>query len=175
MHNDSSRFTRGKIRALLEPLERSVLVDALVDLATTSDETANYLEVRFGKRSEREDLEMLSARIDDALNYAVTSKRLDNWGHMHIDTSDIFREIEEREKQGLIRLAFSELELLLMRLYDYYEYQEECELEDEISFCVEHMVRIAASATDPGDKEFFLSLFSRKWLFHYAIWYADID
>jgi len=155
MHNDSSRFMRGKIRELLEPLERSALIDALVDLATTSDETANYLEVRFGKRDEREDLDMLSSRIDNALEYAVSSKRLDSWGHMHIDTSDIFREIEEREKQGLIRLAFSELELLLMRLYDYYEYQEECELEDEIRLCVEHMVRIAASATNPGDKDFF--------------------
>ena len=148
-------FVRGKIRELLEPLERSALIDTLVDLAATSDETANYLEVRFGKRGEREDLEMLSSRIDDVLDYAVSSKRLDSWRHMHIDTSDIFREIEEREKQGLFRLAFSELELLLTRLYDYYEHQEECELEDEVRFCVEHMVRIAASATDNRDKEFF--------------------
>jgi hypothetical protein len=98
---------------------------------------------------------MLSSRVDAALDYAVSSKRLDSWGHMHIDTSDIYREIEEREKQGLIRLAFSELEILLTRLYDYYEYQEECELEDEVTYCVEHMVRIAASATDHGDKDFF--------------------
>jgi len=155
MHIAPSSFVRKKIRELLEPLERSALIDTLVDLAATSDETANYLEVRFGKRGESEDLEKLSSRIDDALDYAVSSRRMDSWGRMHIDTSDIFREIEEREKQGLIRLAFSELELLLTRLYDYYEYQEECELEDEVRFCVEQMVRISTSATDHGDKEFF--------------------
>ena len=30
MYNDSLRFMRGKIRELLEPLERSALIDTLV-------------------------------------------------------------------------------------------------------------------------------------------------
>lgn len=57
-------------------------------------------------------------------------------------------------QKGKIRLAFTELEILFRKLQDYYEYQEECEIDDECGYCIMKMADIADAATDPHDKEF---------------------
>lgn len=142
------------IRKLLASLDRNALIDALVDLADSDDETANFLEVRFGTRQEDKDIAILTAKIEQELKRAASRNRRGDWGHMQLETGDIFREIDEREKQGKIRLAFSELEVLFRELQNYYEYQEECEIDDECDYCIRRMAEIAESATDPSDREF---------------------
>jgi hypothetical protein len=154
MSENSPHDTQDKIRKLLASLDRNTLIDVLVDLADTDEETANYLEVRFGTRGEDEDIAILTKKIKQELRSAASRNRRGDWGHMHIETGDIYREIDEREKQGRIKLAFSELEVLFRELQDYYEYQEECEIDDECDYCIGRMAEIAESATDPSDKEF---------------------
>jgi len=154
MVQNSPGATHETIRKLLESLDRNELIDVLVDLAASDHETANYLEVRFGERAEDEDITILSAKIEEELNRAASSRHRGSWGHMQIDFGDIMREIEEREKQGRIRLAFTELEVLFRKLQDYYEYQEECEIDDECDYCIRRMADIAKSVVDPNDKEF---------------------
>jgi len=46
MEHNPRRINREEIRELLEPLERTVLIDVLVDIAESNYETANYLDCR---------------------------------------------------------------------------------------------------------------------------------
>ena len=154
MSQNLPQETRETIRKLLAPLDRNMLIDVLVDLACSDNETANYLEVRFGTRNEDEDIAVLTAKIEYELTRAASRNRRDDWGNMQIETGDIFREIDERKKQGKIRLAFSELEAVFRELQNYYDCQEECEIDDECDDCIRGMAGIAESATDPDDKEF---------------------
>jgi len=142
------------IRKLLVPLDRNALIDVLVDLADSDDETANYLEVRFGTRGEDEDIAILTEKIKQELERAASRNSRDAWGNMQIDIGDIYREIDEREKQGKIRLAFSELEALFRELQNYYDFQEECEIDDECDDCISRLAKIAELATIPTDREF---------------------
>ena len=142
------------MRETLEKLSKKELIDFVVEYVEGDPKLANALAVAFREPDHEQELRKIEYAIDRALWGIADYRRRDYWGYVDIDVSDIKAEIMLRAKQGHIRLAFAELELLYCRLLGLFGFQSECEISDEAECCLGMMHEIAGEATLQEDKEF---------------------
>jgi hypothetical protein len=143
------------IGELLEGLDKDALISFLVEYADHDARFRNALCVRFCEPEFEEELDRLGREIDYALDGASDYRRRGDWGNIEFDVSDIYTEIAVRAEQGHVRLAFASLELLYRKLLELFEYQEECEIGDEVEYyLLERMVEVADKAVLPEDREY---------------------
>lgn len=140
------------MRKLLESKNSGELLDFLEEYAKRDDAFRNALRVRFAKPDFHAELKSISAKIDNVLDDVPNYNRhRGGWGYVNIDTDNIIFEIEERVKQGHIKLAFAELEILYVKLINLFEYQEECEISDKAESCLWFMSDVAEKAVETSD------------------------
>jgi len=154
------------MRELLQKLSKEKIIDFLVEYGKENSDFANAVNVRFGKTEFSEELNKMERFIDIAFSDVGDYYYHDGWGELDFDTSQIYKEIAERLKQGHIRLAFAECSLLYQKYLEVFEYQEECEVADEAESTLELMADIAKKATTTEDKEY---------IFNECIALCDID
>ena len=142
---------------LLEAAAPEALLDFVKEYARHDPKFENALRVQFAQPDFEAELEKISGIIDAALADVPDWDKHDKWGWISIDTGDILFEVEQRVKQGHIRLAFAALETLYVKLLENFEYQGECELAMEAEACLARMANVAAQATDPADREYILA------------------
>jgi hypothetical protein len=145
---------RRMYRNILENAKPKDLFDFLEEYAKLDEKFKNALHVRFSAPDFEDDLHKVRVMIDNALDAAVEYGRHDSWGWMKIDTSEIIFEIKQRAKQGNVKLAFAELEILYRKLIELFECQSECEVNDEAESVLQMIADVAKKATDPHDKEY---------------------
>jgi hypothetical protein len=143
-----------QMKRLLKKAKPEDLFDFLEEYAERDAKFENALRVRFSEPDFQDELDKMNAMIDAALADASDHRYHGIWGSVNINTSEILFEIEQREKQGKIRLAFAELEMLYLKLLEIFEYQDECEISDEAEYCLKLMSDVAKKATDVSDKEY---------------------
>jgi hypothetical protein len=142
------------MRDLLKKVEQEELFDFLEEYAEYNPKFDNAIHSRFSKPVFQDELDKISEVIDDALKNVLDYRQRDNWGCVNVNTSDIIFEINQRAAQGNIKLAFSEIEMLFRKLITLFEYQGECEISNEVDYCLDLMSDIAKQATDIADKEY---------------------
>jgi hypothetical protein len=139
---------------LLTSADASELLDFLSDYAKHDSKFDNAVQVRFGAPDFDHEVDKITEMIDDALTGNGGDYRRGSWGHIYVDTSEICEEIRARAEQGHIRLAFTESEMLYRKLLELFEYQEECEINDEAGDCIDKMTEVAKMATAADDQEY---------------------
>jgi hypothetical protein len=142
------------VRELLEKLQKSEIIDFLVEYSENGSKLANAVNVSFRKPEFDTELSKIEHEIDTALEDVSDYRNRDSWGNVHFDVSGIIEEIYQRMKQGHIKLAFAETELLYRKLLESFEYQGECEISDMAEYCVDIMSDIACRANTSNDKEY---------------------
>jgi len=142
------------VAELIEGLSKEQLTEFLVDYAERDSKIVNALNVRFGIPEFKTELAKIQRKINDALKGVSDWSRHDSWGHVYIDTNDIFNEIHERAEQGHVKLAFAQLEMLYRKLLAHFEYQGECEISDDAEYCLTIMFELADKAILEEDKEY---------------------
>lgn len=149
-----TRNYEQSIRELLGQLSKDELIDFIATYSVRDDRFADAVSVRFSEPEFQHEITKLEKRVDAALEPANEYRTYGGWGYIDIDLSDIVMEIEQRTKQGHIKLAFDEVELLYRKLLENFEYQQECELSDEAESCLDLMAEIAGDAVLSEDKEY---------------------
>jgi len=143
-----------QVREFFENINRERLLDFLAEYAASDAKFANAVNVHFGRPEFEEELKKIEKTVNSAFNGMKYYGDRDNWRYLDIDTNTIVDEIEQRTRQGHIRLAFAEIEILYRKLVENFEYQEECEVSDEAESCLDIMSEIAAKATREEDKKY---------------------
>jgi hypothetical protein len=154
------------MRKLLANITQNELLDFLDEYAKHDSKFENALQVRFGEPDFHSELKKISRNIEALLDDVSDWDAHDSWGHVSVDTSEIFYEAEQRVKRGQIRLAFAVLETLYVKLLENFEYQGECELADEAENCLARMAELAQKAASPEDQAY---------IFECSIALADLD
>ncbi len=142
------------LRKLLEKASKANLIDFLVEYAEYDGRFKNAVHVCFASHEYAAELSKIEAAIAEALAGTYDDDKRDRWGWVSFDISDIVWEIERRTKQGHIRLAFAEIELLYRKLLENFEYQGECEISMEAERCLDLMAVIAGKSDSSEDREF---------------------
>ena len=142
------------MRDLLEGLSKKDLVDFLVDYAETDTKFTNALNMQFQEPVYEEELVRIENDIDYELADVSDFSDRNKWGNLIFDVSSIYFEMDQRKRQGHIRLAFDIAALLYCKLLEIFEYQGECEVSDEASSCIKEMSDISRMAVNEQDKAY---------------------
>ena len=156
---------------LIKNADENKLAEFLADYANQNPKFAIALKARFSEQMNYfDEISNFHFLIDEAIEKALNYRLSGSFSYLNIDTSEVTDEINERARQGHIKLAFDALKLLYTSLLAIYEYQDECEVSDEIEDCLDHMVDVAKKASLPSDKEFI-----HKCCVELAYYYDEID
>jgi len=154
-------------RGLLEQIKPGKLLDFLEDYAKHNSGFEGALRVRFEVPDERAELAGLERKIDAALEEVSYNRHGAHWyGGVHLDTSCITFDVEQRVKQGNILLTFKMLELFYRKLLEVFENQDECEVSMEIENVLKLMAEVADQAVDSADQAY---------IFECCIALADVE
>ena len=142
------------LESLLKEQSKEKLIEFILDYSTHSDRFKNAVEVRFASPDYDAELQKMQRNIDEAFNNITDYRSRNAWGDAIYDISHILAEIEERKNQWNVRLAFSEAEMLYIRLLESLEFQGECEISDEADYVVRLMDGIIDNTVSVEDGDY---------------------
>ena len=142
------------IQNTLKKINKNDLLEFIIDYAEKDAKFMNALNVKFSAPENKNELIKLGNQIDSLLKYAASRRGRDSWGYMNIDISGVLDELYERSRQGHIKLAFDGAEMLYRKMLEVFEYQEECELSDEIENLLSTMSDMADESSEQEDKDY---------------------
>ena len=154
------------MQSILKGISKDDLMEFLLEYAKKDTKFLNAFNVKFAAPENAHELTKLEKQIDSLLKYATSRRGRDSWGYMDIDISGILDELFERAQQGHVRLAFDGAEMLYRKMLDIFEYQEECELSDEIENLLLAMLDMADEVSKKEEKDY---------IFEQCIRLAELD
>ena len=142
------------MKDILEKQSKRALVDFIAECAQCDETLARLVSARFGKSESKKELRRIEKEIDAAFGDGLGYGRRGSWGYIDFDISDVMLEIEMHAQQGKFRFAFEALVLLCRKLLSLFEYQEECEISEEVEICLVIMAEIAEKTTIAADGQY---------------------
>ena len=142
------------LEELLKEQSKEKLIDFILDYSDHNDRFYNAVEVRFACPDYGAELQKMQREIEIALESVTDYRSRNAWGDANYNVDHIIEEIEERRNQGRIRLAFSEAEMLYIKLIESLEYQGECEISDETENVIRLMCSIVNNTIFTADGDF---------------------
>lgn len=137
-----------------ESVSKEKLLDFVREYARRDEVFANALRVQFDQPVTRKDVSRIRDRFKERLEAAFHDRFRQRWTPRSLQTGEIFHEIDERTAQGHFRMAFESLSAVYKELLEYFDVQEECEVSDEVEYCLTKMADVARRISDPTDQVF---------------------